>query len=159
MLTAPHAYSSDTLQKAYQWLQNYPEYQKNIKSSDQLVALYLSKKKGLQSFNTQPSSAVCFDKIDLNNRKASKSNLDANQKTELFNYTEDSQAQEKSLFVLDTKTKNKTNKNTKSVDLLLSADKKTLSFIDDTQKTFNLSNRYEALRLLVSIGYEKLHKI
>lgn len=175
MITAPHAYSSDTLQKAYKWLQDNPQYQESIHNSDQLVALYLSEKKGLQSFDfTPPTSSSTFF-LDQQTSAASIDNIKP-QARSLKNPKQNpptivepkftkpqTPAKVKNLAqpILDNTLSSKVELNQKAstTDSFLALDEKSLSYLEDTKKTFNLSTQSEALRLLLSIGYEKLHKI
>lgn len=195
MATAPHAYSSDTLQTAYQWLQQNPQYQESIHNSDQLVALYLSEKQGLQSFDfSPPTSASLF--LDQTSSKPSINNISGVDKVNgvskvkgKFSNTEIVKKQIANTFSshdidkpanIDTpvnvntpvnietpvniKTKVSTPKvksqnNTNDTPSFFTLDQKSLSYLEDTKKTFNLSTQSEALRLLLSIGYEKLHKV
>lgn len=146
MATAPHAYSSDTLQKAYQWLQDNPQYQESVHNSDQLVALYLSEKKGLQSFDfSPPTSASLF--LNQTNNKPSIDNI--------YKEPVNTKTMASSTIVQNSTVQKKTN----TTDSFFALDKKSLSYLEDTKKTFNLSTQAEALRLLLSIGYEKLHKL
>ncbi|MBE8162927.1 MAG: hypothetical protein HAW63_02950 [Bdellovibrionaceae bacterium] len=164
MATAPHAYSSDTLQKAYQWLQNNPQHQSSIQSSDQLVALYLSETKGLQSFDFAPNTTTSLflsqntNKPSINNINITKKNTKANLPLKTDGIVSDVDSGIGGVCgIADDVAVAGAGDNT--TDSFFALDKTSLGYLKETQKTFNLSTQSEALRLLLSIGYEKLHKI
>lgn len=173
MVTAPHAYSSDTLQKAYQWLQTNSQHHDSVHNSDQLVALYLSKKKGLQSFDfsSSCSSDLFLDQTTpapIDNFKTSFTappmqkqpliSTSAKKENTIKNFTPVTNVTKPIQTITPALTEKKKT-STNPTDSFFALDKKSLTYLEDTKKTFNLSTQSEALRLLLSIGYEKLHKI
>lgn len=188
----PQAYTRETLQKAFDWLQDQPEPVKaSVHTPDTLVSLYLRSQK-LSDHNAPVSSKKFIS--DLKNLATSLDQFNGHQpppvphthipmaqppqeapivaqpQVEIPPVTQPIQSSDpipevsfnfgselgQSTTVTETKTASfeltSQTTTTSSLDLL---DPVTLDRVKKTRERFNLSSDAEALRLLVSLGYEK----
>ena len=140
----PEAFTKETLQEAFQWLQQQPEAVKaTIHTPERLVSLY-RKSQRLDQNNDAPVSSKKFN----DELKSLASSLDefSSQPVKKASVTFEQTSSKKASF---------------STPILPPTPKEAVldaisqERVAQVQKRFNLSSEQEAVRLLISLGFEK----
>lgn len=141
----PEAFTKETLQEAFQWLQQQSETVKaTIHTPERLVSLY-RKSQRLDQNNDAPVSSKKF----IDELKSLASSLDefSSQPTKKTSVSFEQTSSKKATFV--TPSLPPIPKESPALDSV------TLERVAQVQKRFNLSSENEAIRLLISLGFEK----
>ena len=163
----PEAYTREVLQKAFDWLQNQPEpVRATIHTPENLVSLY-RKSQRIQSDNPVSSKQFVSDLKSLATQFNQFDGGTQASPTPVFDFSQPSPepkpAPPKQKVVSDdhtiTETKKAsfevTTKTEKSAPAGLHLDPLTQEKVEKVKNRFNLSSDAEALRLIVSLGFEK----
>ncbi len=141
----PQAYTQETLKEAYSWLQSQPDELKKIATTpDHLVALYC--------------------KI---NRNGGDTHFLGSRSSQNFKSDLKSLAQEIQQFEPSTQFSNGKSsagqqlkqQQSQTVNYLDSIDMGTRQMLVEVQSQFNLSSEFEALRMLVKLGFDRSKRI
>lgn len=173
----PEAFTKDTLQEAFQWLQTQPEpVRASIHTPERLVSLY-RKSQRLDQNNDAPVSSKKFID-DLKNLATSLNEfstpvtstpsrkpdiptpVSVTKPSPVETFVEPKIEPKKMVSSTSTSTissfiENKTMTSTVTTDSTDELDSISQSRIQEVQKRFNLSTENEALRLLITLGFEK----
>lgn len=145
----PEAFTKETLQEAFQWLQSQPDSVRElVHTPESLVSLY---RKAKRQDNDAPVSSKNF----MSELKTLAKGLEAfsDQSTRV---TQSSKAPElKTAPVVTPPAPSK--KPVQSTTAPLSLDSKSSQSVKDVRQRFNLGSDAEALRLLIALGYEKFN--
>jgi hypothetical protein len=152
----PQAYTKDTLAKAFQWLQGQPEEVKSLaKSSDLLVGLYLKANR---------DGAQVLQGKSFQNFRAELKNLA--EMVEDFAPPSPSQQQQQAAApqaplptASSTASQVLSSQEQNFARLEGYLDAKTMQYLELVQKQLNLSSPMEALRMLVTLGFEKVKSL
>lgn len=181
---APQAYTKETLAKAFEWLQHQPEsVQQAASNPDMLVSIYLqAQRQGLQKIDADApvSSKKFIDDLKTLSRDFAQFEDTTASTTAMTNtkhatqhtaITQQQRAHEASTSSVSTQssqfqqsTSQKVSQQvitersiqTITTDGFFSLDEKSIAFIKDLQIRFNLSSPQEALRLVISVGIERI---
>jgi hypothetical protein len=159
--TAPQAYTRETLSQAFLWLRDQPnEIKERAKTPDALVSLYLhAVRHGLEAFRDDnggdaPRSTQDFKKTLRDLSRGMKEFEDPTRPPEVF--SEEPLLHERSLpppvAPSPVAPPPKTN-------VGMALDARSLETLRRVQSRLNLSTEGEALRMLISLGYERLRTI
>ncbi len=185
----PEAYTRDILQQAFNWLQNQPEPVRNsVHTPERLVSLY-RKSQRLNDHDAPVSSkqfisdlknlATSLDEFNSGNQSISYhtessqplSTPPAQRTEEVAQATRKATLEEPSPMESVVKYQNQKSKplfqfektnfqiNSPATDTLDNLDPLSLERLEKTQSRLNLSSQEEALRVLITLGFEKLSDI
>ena len=165
-MTPPHAYTKETLIKAYSWLQDNPEYKEEIQDTDTLVSLYLKGKNRLMSLKLRPLKQVSKEKKSLNlfSKKSLESfTLHDNANNEnggnIIPLVDGDHYKQSKSPSLPKKYDSKEHGPDKTPSHHLSRilNEPSWKMVQETQKKLNLNHMEDALKVLIALGFEKLN--
>ena len=136
----PEAFTKETLQKAFAWLQGQSEELRNtIHTSERLVSLYQKSKR------LEGQEGLMKSEKFIHNLKNLTDHRIADRED-----TKNGEPDKKSIHLLED-----SEKNGKWVEL----DSLSKERVNEIKKRFNLTSNSEALRFLISLGFEKFTQI
>ena len=152
----PEAFTKETLQEAFQWLQSQPDSVRElVHTPESLVSLY-------RKAQRQNPDAPVSSKNFMNELKTLAKGLEAfsdpptqtpaKQPTAKLKFEKTTPPIEKTIKPEPQKTLS-----SPQPVLGLNLDQKSIQSISEVQRRFNLSSENEALRLLIALGYEKFN--
>ncbi|MCB0377390.1 MAG: hypothetical protein KDD33_02770 [Bdellovibrionales bacterium] len=162
----PEAFTKETLQKAFQWLQNQPEDMRaTVHTPERLVSLYR------QAMRLQDNDAPVSSKVFVDNLKNLATSLDEFSGSSPASASSapmpplpaeaapTAPARSASSFHPQKTEVSQAPPPPSRASTLGSLDKTSQSCVDHVRKRLNLSSDQEAIRLLIALGFEKISRL
>lgn len=151
MQLPPEAFTKETLQEAFQWLQNQPESVRElVHTPESLISIY---RKAQRQDNDAPVSSKNF----MAELKTLAKGLEAFSDEKPQKQPQFAPPQAPKSPAPQVETPQASKKAPQPSTPALDFDSKSLQAINEVRRRFNLSSDLEAARLLIALGYEKFN--